>query len=159
VLAAALAAGAVLWAAAVLLAPFALSSQLPLPAAAAAVLYHAAGLICHQRPERSFVLASVHLPVCARCAGLYWSAAAGAVAAWLARPRHRSARSLRWLLGVAAIPTAVTVSLEFLGLAYPSNVMRALSALPLGAAGAWVFVSSLRAEGLPDGEPERPHGL
>lgn len=156
-LAAALAASAVLWAAAVLLAPFALSSQLPLPAALAAILYQAAGLICHQRTERSFHLASVQLPVCARCAGLYWSAAAGAVAAWAARPRRFGVSSFRWLLGIAAIPTALTVGIELAGLAYPSNAVRAIAALPLGAAGAWVFVSSLRAERL--GEPKRPNGL
>jgi len=157
--AAALAAGAVAWTAAVLLAPFALSSHLAVPTAAAAVLYDAAGLICHQRPERSFHLAGVQLPVCARCAGLYWSAAAGALAAWLSRPRDMRARSLRVLLGVAAIPTALTVSLELLGMASPSNAARALSALPLGAAGAWVFVSSLRADGGRNGERDRPNGL
>ena len=46
----------------------------------------AAGRVCHQRPERSFHVAGVQLPVCARCTGLYVSGAAGALAA-LARLR------------------------------------------------------------------------
>lgn len=141
------------------LAPLALTSQSLWPSAAAAVVYDAAGLVCHQRPERSFHLAGAQLPVCARCAGLYWSAAAGALAAWLARPREMRAPSLRALLGIAAIPTAVTVALEWLGLANPSNAARALGALPLGAAGAWVFVASLRAEWVQREPPRASNGL
>lgn len=148
-----------MWAAAVVLAPLALASPAGLASATAAIFYDAAGLICHQRPERSFHLAGVQLPVCARCAGLYWSAAAGAVAGWLARPSELSARVLRLVLGVAALPTAVTVAAEWLGLAYPSNLARALSALPLGAAGAWVFVSMLRAESPRAAQLARPNGL
>jgi hypothetical protein len=40
----------------------------------------------------------------------------------------------------------LTVALEFAGLVHPSNTVRAVCALPLGAAGAWVFIQSLRAE-------------
>jgi hypothetical protein len=50
------------------------------------------------------------------------------------------------VLAVAALPTVATVGLEFLGLMFPTNMMRALSALPLGGAAAWVFVRSLLAE-------------
>lgn len=145
-LAAALAVGALFWSAAVLFAPLALTSHNVALATAAALFFEAAGLVCHQWPERSFHLSGIQLPVCARCAGLYFSAAAGAVAAWLARPREAGARSLRLLLAVAALPTALTVAVEVLGLAYPSNVVRALAALPLGAAGAWVLVATLGSE-------------
>ena len=138
--------GALSWSAAVLVAPLAFTSHSPVLAGAAALFYQSAGLVCHQRPERSFHLLGVQLPVCARCAGLYWSAAAGAIVAWLARPRSAHADRLRIVLGLAALPTALTVGIEFAGIAYPSNLVRALSALPLGAAGAWVFISSLRSE-------------
>jgi threonine/homoserine efflux transporter RhtA len=50
------------------------------------------------------------------------------------------------VLAVAAVPTALTVALEFVGLVHPSNSVRALCALPLGGAGAWVLIQSLRAE-------------
>ena len=33
--------------------------------------------ICHQRPERSFAIAGIQMPVCARCSGLYVSGALG----------------------------------------------------------------------------------
>ncbi len=109
--------------------------------------YEAAGLVCHQRPERSFRLAGVPLPVCARCLGLYASAAAGALLAWTASPRRSvTSQRARLLLGAAALPTALTVAAEWLQLAHPSSLTRALAALPLGAAAGWLLITLLRAE-------------
>ena len=65
--------------------------------------------------------------------------------AWTWR-RPRVPRRTRSVLALTAIPTALTVALEFAGLLHPSNTSRALCALPLGGAGAWVFIQSLRAE-------------
>jgi hypothetical protein len=75
------------------------------------------------------------------------SGAAGALAAWVGSRRRVAVPSrTRAVLVTAAIPTVVTVGLEMLGVAHPSNAARALSALPLGLAAGWVFVRSLRAE-------------
>jgi uncharacterized membrane protein len=127
-------------------APIALQSG-PAWSTAAAFLYQGASLICHQRPERSFHLAGVQLPVCARCAGLYVSGAAAALAACSGRRRLTLApRATRAVFAVAAVPTALTLAIEFAGLVHPSNSVRALAALPLGAAAGWIFVRSLRAE-------------
>ena len=60
--------------------------------------------------------------------------------------REGSADTTRILLALAAVPTAVTRGMELAGLAHPGNVVRACSALPLGAAAGWIFVRSLRAE-------------
>ena len=144
-LAAFLTIGACLWVAAIAVAPYAVSSHNPGLVAAGVMVYQAAGLICHQRPERSFHVGAVQLPVCGRCLGLYVSGACGAVIAWLAS-RPNGIRNARLPLAIAAVPTALTVSLEFIGLIHPTNLVRALSALPLGAAAAWIFVSSLRAD-------------
>ncbi len=35
--------------------------------------YYMGGLICHQRPERSFILAGHQFAFCARCTGMYLS--------------------------------------------------------------------------------------
>jgi uncharacterized membrane protein len=128
----------------VLAAPVALASGNSRLSLAAAFIYEGAGLICHQRPERSFHTAGVQQPVCARCAGLYISGAVGAMIAWVPRRRPRFARDPRMLLVMAALPTALTFGVELVGAAHPSNVIRALSALPLGAALSWAFVLSLR---------------
>jgi uncharacterized membrane protein len=103
------------------------------------ITYTLGALVCHQQPERSFHVAGTQFPVCARCMGLYVGAFAGA---WFAA-LHRSTRGtfavgrVRSLVVLAAIPTAFTLCIELLGLASPSNVIRAVAALPLGAAVAW----------------------
>jgi uncharacterized membrane protein len=108
-----------------------------------AVVYAACSWICHQIPERSFHTAAVQWPVCARCAGLYLSAPAGALAAFRAL-RQPVVMPERWsamrIVAVAAIPTAATLAVEWAGLAAPSNLLRALAALPLGSAVAFVMV-------------------
>jgi uncharacterized membrane protein len=140
-----LTAGAVLWIAALVLAPLALLSG-PGLSAAAALIYEVGSFICHQRPERSFHLAGVQLPVCARCAGLYLSAAVAASCAWFGEGHIPAPRAARVAFALAALPTAFTVGIELVGLAQPSNAVRWLSALPLGAVAGWIFVRSLRAE-------------
>jgi len=153
---AALTAGACIWLAFLLAAPF---------ASALTFVYDLAGGVCHQRAERSFHLAGAPLPVCARCFGLYLSGAAGAAAAWLAprgswfRLRAKryggpagalaaagDARRARMIFAIAALPTVVTVALEFAGAAHPSNAVRAFASLPLGAAAGWLFVRMLIAD-------------
>jgi uncharacterized membrane protein len=98
--------------------------------------------ICHQRPERSFFIGVQQMPVCARCTGLY-AGAALAVPLALALAVSLSAPRARVLLAIAALPTAITWSLEFAGLAPFSNALRFAAALPLGAAAAWLVVSAL----------------
>ena len=74
---------AIAWAAAI---PFAawLASR---PAASTigyaftALVYKAGSLVCHQRPERSFQLSAMPLPVCARCTGIYFGGAIAAITA------------------------------------------------------------------------------
>jgi uncharacterized membrane protein len=105
-------------------------------------VYHAGSLVCHQRPERSFHLAGAKLPVCARCFGLYLSGAVGLVIASRRRGSISGATS-RLLLVLAALPIAITVALEWLGLIHTTNVVRMLTGVPLGFAAAVVIVRSL----------------
>jgi uncharacterized membrane protein len=137
---------AIAWCVILVSAPYALTSDNPRLVSAAATMYSAAGLICHQRATRSFHLAGVQLPVCGRCSGLYFSGAFGALLAWAASKQPRSVSWTRRLLLWAAVPTALSLVLELSGLAHPSNLGRALCALPLGAAAGWIFVQSLRTE-------------
>ena len=126
----ALAAASALWAVALVAGPWvAAGSRI-----AGGLLYAAGGLVCHQRPERSFHLAAAQLPVCARCLGLYLGAAVG-LASWVLA--HRGRREwVRWralrALGIAAVPTAVTVGSAWLGLGDPVNGWRSVLAFPLG---------------------------
>jgi hypothetical protein len=50
---------------------------------------------------------------------------------------------------LAALPTAITLAIEWSGAANPGNVLRAIAALPLGAVAGWLFVRMLRVEEQP----------
>jgi uncharacterized membrane protein len=100
-------------------------------------------MVCHQRPERSFHLAGVQLPVCARCFGLYLSGAIGLVGAFVGVRRAWPASTIRILLGVAALPIAVTVTLEWLGLIHTTNLFRMLTGVPLGFAAGLVIIAAM----------------
>jgi uncharacterized membrane protein len=102
-----------------------------------AIVYFAAGHMCHQQDGRSFHTHGVKWPVCARCAGLYLAAPLGA---WLALGRRRSQRAWLVVLAVAAVPTVVTVGWEWLGGAMPAHWIRFATALPLGTAVAATLV-------------------
>lgn len=134
----ALTAGSILWALAIAWAPA------HREASASRVVYGFARVVCHQRPERSLTLSGSPLPVCARCAGLYVSGALAAGLAWLGA--RRAPRRTRELLLFAAVPTAATIPIEWLGLSPLSNAIRMTAALPLGAAAGWTFVRALRSE-------------
>jgi uncharacterized membrane protein len=112
------------------------------PSAAALAVYALSSRVCHQKPERSFESDNRQWPVCARCAGLYFAAPLGALAG-LVRRRRGHARDTRQRVLVlwAALPTVLTIVVEWTGLAVVSNLTRALAALPIGAAIAYVVLS------------------
>jgi uncharacterized membrane protein len=134
------------WLAALAVGPYLLTHRAPgtLGFRAAEIVYVAGGLICHQQSARSFHAWDVQLPVCARCTGLYLAAPVGAIggiAAW----RRQAARRdrWRWLLALAAAPTATTVALEWAGITGISAPLRAASSLPLGFAVSWLVAETL----------------
>jgi uncharacterized membrane protein len=134
---------AILWAVALVAAPAAIDSSHPTVTRMGMLVYMAGGIVCHQRPERSFAIAGHALPVCARCTGLYVSAVIGGLLALVLAPRRIDRDQARWLLALAALPTAVTWLAEMAGLAHPSNVVRAVAALSLGAVAAWLVVATM----------------
>jgi uncharacterized membrane protein len=134
-----------LWVAAVVLAPLAIASPIPAVARAAVAVYAAGGVVCHQRPDRSFHIHGRQVAVCARCTGLYVSALAGGLLALTLATSISSARARVWLLA-AALPTLTTVGVELAGWASPSNTTRMLSALPLGAVAAWLVVTTVAGD-------------
>ena len=103
-------------------------------------VYAAASRICHQRPDRSFFAGTVQWPVCARCSGLYLSAPIGALLGLGWRRRSGAGDRARLIVAIASVPTVATLVLEWLQLAVPSNTVRAVSAVPLGIAIAFVLV-------------------
>jgi uncharacterized membrane protein len=117
------------------------------------MLFAIGSLICHQRPERSFFWGPHQFPVCARCTGLYLSAAFGLIV-WVAikmsggwRRRTVDPRTARAVFVAAAMPTLVSLASGMLGVWDGSNVTRALLAIPLGAT-AGVIVAAVSTKDL-----------
>lgn len=147
---------AAVWVLAVLAAPW-------LPAAVAAIAYAIGSLVCHQIPERSFHLAGVQLPVCARCSGIYAGAAIGA---WIpllrafrpswTRPGGIAASTARWIVVAAAVPTVLSIVVERAGIANVTNTIRAMTGLPLGAGVAFVVTATLATLHYKECAPPRP---
>ena len=99
---------------------------------------------CHQRFDRSLVLAGAVLPVCARCTGLW----VGGFAAALLLPAIRSPREVPRLrvLVWAAVPMALDLALEHVGGLGPSAVSRLVTGLCFGGAvSSFVIPALVRA--------------
>ena len=104
------------------------------PYSFAFTVYGLGAWICHQRPDRSFHLWTMQMPVCARCTGIYVGAAIATLTTYVARGRA--------LLVAAALPTVLTLAFEWATGIAPSNVLRALAGVPLGAALVWLALQA-----------------
>ena len=159
------------WAALLLLAPLVASRPRASEGGAALVLavYGIGSLLCHQLPARSYRIWSAQMPVCARCAGIYFGAAIAAIlavaplkrrptAAWRAGRRpyvgHRfsgavgsvveycfgGANASRNALIVAVIPTLATLVYEWTTGDVPAHWIRTAAGVSIGAVAAWLVV-------------------
>ncbi len=142
------------WAALLLLTPWVASRPRASEGAAALVVavYGIGSLLCHQLPARSYHVWSVQMPVCARCAGIYFGAAIAAVASvgargfppWLTRRRTArrwpSLREPRVALIVAVVPTLATFVYEWTTGDVPAHWIRTAAGVPIGAVAAWLVV-------------------
>ena len=142
--------GVLVWVSALVWSPYVVTHHAPhqVSFVAATAMYVVSGVICHQRPTRSFRAWRTQLPVCARCTGLYAGAALGLLATLMLgmrrRTEHRRLHHARLALVLAAVPTALAIGGEALGFVQPSNLVRAAIAVPLGFAVA-CLVSFLRS--------------
>ena len=110
---------------------------------ASALVYLAAGRVCHQNPARSFHTGETPWTVCARCAGLYLAAPFGAVLA-LRRRGGLTRRQAMSVLSAFGAPTAITFAAEHLAGLPMTNGARFVAAWPLGAATAWIIIATVR---------------
>jgi len=161
---AAFVAASVAWAVMLALAPYVASRPHASPAGTAFVVaaYGIGSLICHQRPERSYRLWTAQMPVCARCAGIYFGAAIAALAAvaplkrrptygaaplkrrptYAAVVGHRfsGANTPRATLIIAALPTLLTLVYEWTTGQMPAHWIRAGAGSFIGVAVAWLVI-------------------
>lgn len=136
------------------------------PAPLAALIYGVGSFVCHQLPERSFHLGEYQIPVCARCLGIYAGFACTACAhvAVAARSRAGGWRTLtpavaRRVFAASAVPTAMTLVLEWSDVWPGSNVVRAIAGVALGSGVAFVVmgaVATLHYNGCERPQPTGP---
>jgi uncharacterized membrane protein len=136
-------AGSAAWALLLVLVPFLVSRAHAsvLGTAVAVSVYGVGSLVCHQLPERSYQLWSAQMPVCARCAGIYYGAAIAA----LLRSRSLEALALsrpRAILAIVAIPTAATLVFEWTTGVTPANWIRAAAGAAIGIVVAWLVMAA-----------------
>jgi uncharacterized membrane protein len=124
-------------AAAAVVAPLLVKLELPLAAFAVFAFF---SRVCHQLPDRSFLLFGTPVAVCARCLGIYAGAAVGAWA------NARRAVLLRWVVA-AAMANVVEALTEIVGL--HGNLMLARFGLGamLGGALAAVVAEAVKLPG------------
>jgi hypothetical protein len=122
----------------------------------ALLVYTAGALVCHQKPERSFHLWAAHMPVCARCTGIYLGAAVASIVVAAVAQQFRAAPTAglmagvtdvsanaaraRLLLFACAVPTIATLAFEWTTGITPSNPVRFAAGLPLGAVVSWLVL-------------------
>ena len=133
-------------------------------------VYGVGSVVCHQLAERSYHLWTAQMPVCARCAGIYFGAAVSAICAAIYRTtevvrhdglsvsrhdglsvsRHDGlsvaqgfslATRARLGLALAVTPTALTLVYEWTTGQMPAHAIRALAGVPIGAVAAWLVVT------------------
>jgi uncharacterized membrane protein len=99
-------------------------------------------LVCHQQPERSFVMFGGSVAVCGRCLGIYFGAAVGAV---LRVPRGVASR---WLIAAMAI-NMVDWLAEIAGIHGNWTLARFALGLTLGATTAMLVIASIEKGKIP----------
>jgi uncharacterized membrane protein len=144
---AALVAATVTWAGLLVVTPLLASRPHASPIASALIVavYAIGSLVCHQLPERSYHLWTAQMPVCARCAGIYFGAVAGAIAGlFRAGTVGAPAAPLgpRVILALAATPTLVTLVYEWTTGDMPPHAVRAAAGVPIGFVVAWLVVAA-----------------
>ena len=123
--------------------------------ALAKVIYHAFGIFCHQRPDRSYFIEGHKLGVCSRCTGLYTAFAVTLLLYPLIRSLRNNVNPPRQYLLLAAVPLGIDFSLTFFGFWENTHTSRLLTGALLGSVAVFYVMPgiidlSLRSSRAPD---------
>ena len=93
--------------------------------------------ICHQLPERSYLLGELQMPLCARCIGIHFGFLVSLLFLSLGPKRYCSkilGPKQLVIIGAMMAFYAIDSSVSYLGLSESDNLRRTLSGLALGVA-------------------------
>jgi uncharacterized membrane protein len=110
--------------------------------------------VCHRMLSRTLTLASLPMPLCSRCAGIFAGLALGALVPW---PRLELRRA-RWALGASGVLMVLDVLAQDLGLHPFWHWTRLLTGVLLGHFGARLLVAAIergRADKPDEPQPEQ----
>src|ERR1041385_2000527 len=109
----------------------------------AEVIYQAFGIVCHQRPDRSYFIEGHKLAVCARCTGLYAGFAVTLLLYPLIRSLKIATNPSRIFLILAAVPLGIDFSLTFFGIWENTHTSRLLTGVLLGSVAVFYVVPGI----------------
>lgn len=102
--------------------------------------------LCHQLPERSYVLGDLQMPLCARCIGIHVGFLLSSVVVWTGARRFSSAmpgkRALA-VLGAMTVTGVIMALLSYAGIGGADNASRTMSGLLIGVPIPFVAVPLL----------------
>jgi uncharacterized membrane protein len=118
-----------IWTGLIVLAPFLIASNTTSLNYLGSAVYFFMDPVCHQLPQRSIYLASIPMPVCARCFSIYLSGVF--VFLWQFLSKKRNPWSFKIYIFLA-IPVALEIIVEKIGLYHNFFETRMLSGVLLG---------------------------
>jgi len=147
-------AGAIVWLAAIILAPYLRSRGVRLNS----LIYAAFAPTCHQIPSRSFHLWGFPLAVCGRCTGIYAGFLAGLLALPFIRGLGRTDLPRVWSFALATGPMVVDAFGNFFGLWSTCNALRFATGFIWGTILPFYLLAGLNSLFLRR-DPETPDGV
>jgi uncharacterized membrane protein len=108
-----------------------------------ALFYSAFSPVCHQRPERSFLLRGFPMAVCGRCFGIYAGILLGTLVFPLRRRKAESGLPTLRTLAAFTLPIGLDTLGNFLGLWSTGNVVRLATGLVWGVILPFAFIPAV----------------
>jgi uncharacterized membrane protein len=118
-----------IWTGMIIIAPLMVSSKIDIFNYLGSVIYFFMDPVCHQLPQRSIYLASLPMPVCARCFSIYFSGVF--VFLWQLFLKKRRPWALRTYL-LLALPVMLEILGEKIGLYHNFFELRIISGILTG---------------------------
>lgn len=104
------------------------------------IIYFNFHFLCHQMPERSLFIFGNKMPVCIRCAGIYFGFLIGTIIYPFIRGLETRDIPHKWILIIALLPVGIDGLTQLVGLRQSTNDLRVVTGMILGVLSAFFIV-------------------